>query len=232
MKALGLYVVVGRYRLRPTTASVSFVQHEAVRVPVNDPNGDSLIFFSEKRRAALLAEEATAYGADDIIGLLYGYPRCCIDFFNNVRCLSADRTSLSISSLGPFPKAMNPVLPALTGITILFHFPCSPFCSQSRRMLEERIAWLDGRASTSEKLRVIGRGIGVYGSDLGAALLPGLVGRDATTFELRNAWTSGGPIKALIRRSEPAYLRIEDVHSFRVGNCAFSGSEYFVAQFE
>jgi len=100
--------------------------NKGVRVETSDPReGMYFVYISKDEKKSLLAAYYELMQSDQDLGLLLGYPHCCVRYFCN---------AFSSSTPNPQHSPTN----AWTNITmrekdkvLLSHFPCSSDCEQS-----------------------------------------------------------------------------------------------------
>ena len=100
--------------------------NKGLRIPETDPReGLYFVYLAQEEQLAYLASYYELTNNHRELGLLLGYPRCCIQFFIN---------SFHKNNLNPEHKPTNP----WTNLTqreldfcLLSHFPCSSECSKS-----------------------------------------------------------------------------------------------------
>lgn len=93
------------------------------------------LFISKEQAYARIAKD---FRFDDrIFGHILGYPSCCIEFYNHWLDKKAtygnDLVSPSIQSIEYFPCLNNNLL-RYFGYSFVNHFPCSPQCSETKKI--------------------------------------------------------------------------------------------------
>ncbi|MBZ9572756.1 DUF483 domain-containing protein [Patescibacteria group bacterium] len=115
-----------------------------------DPAGEWLLYFSKSKKIVEKAIEFSHSESSDStknnrrLGKLYGYPKCCIDFFINLdnnlkskekREFNYLEKAAANSSLNKFPFLTN----RFTLNPFVFHVPCSFNCETTIRLAENYI---------------------------------------------------------------------------------------------
>lgn len=126
---------------------------------VSSLNLDIHIYLS-KHRAGLL--EAFALDEQDLSGNLFGIPSCCQSFFRNnwdhaVNCYNGDLARLTY---GTEKFSISDSL-VYSPVSMYFdsgycwHFPCSPFCAETKRVIDKRIDVMQRYPELHERLTAI-----------------------------------------------------------------------------
>lgn len=178
------------------------------------------------------AEAAELNKEQRLVGRLFGYPDCCSEFFLREDGFNQDRTPGSVRDAGPFPAILNPVLAELYGVSMQFHFACSPRCPQSLEMAKRRLKYLAGYAPAALALEKLGSGIALYGPSLGAALATKFRRVGAGTYEVKEVVTSSDRAADLLAgNGGPARLRLRSAHDFEIKGRSYCDGLHFAALF-
>lgn len=103
--------------------------NKGFRVPLEDPRqGMYFIYFSNDEQKAYLASYYELMSNHRELGLLLGYPPCCVDFF--CRNFSERNTNLGLLSTNPLTNLSK----RDQDCVLLSHFPCSSECPESMRL--------------------------------------------------------------------------------------------------
>jgi hypothetical protein len=229
----GLECVRSRFDMLSGREAVGGTFHSGRLVPRDtEPEARAVLYFSHRREFALAADVVERAENDRLAGRLFGYPECCIDFFERTGG-GQDKTPACVAGLGPFPRALNPVVGLLYGIRLLFHFPCSTSCAASAALVEERLRHLRQYAPSLEDFDRCGAGLLLYGPRLGIALatryrpvgddvflLDEVVTRRAQSFDVFST-LPGAPI-----------VRYLSPHRFEVGGLQCHDDQSVIARFE
>lgn len=120
---------------------------KGVRVSIKDPN-EGMIFgyISKDKEKACQAKYFEEIHDQYNLGLVLGYPLCCVEFFVNNYPerseLDNDYTEPALNnSVGSFPFVNN-ILMRQKDTALLFHFPCSFNCQESAKIGIEHLKLL------------------------------------------------------------------------------------------
>ena len=182
-------------------------------------------------------ELAESHDHHDLLGQLLGYPACCVDFYRRHTALGHDLTPASIGDPGPHPRLLNPLLAHLFELPLLFHFPCSPRCAESRQLATGRADYLRRLDPGFEELFDLARGLALYGPELGMVQIPAAgdaTGPDGTqTLSITAVMASSEDVRRRLASTGPPWeLRVEGPHRFRFGPWAIDDPQSFVARFD
>ncbi|MEK6900075.1 MAG: DUF483 domain-containing protein [Nanoarchaeota archaeon] len=151
-KEKNLFMVRSNFKV--LLADEEAYSNKGIRVPENDlRQGMYLVYLSKDEQKAWLASYYELVQNHKDLGLLLGYPKCCVDFF--CRNFNSKNTDLQQISNNPFTKISK----RNEDLVILSHFPCSAECQESISLGERYL-------------------LAIYGADKGRAkeLLDGLKG--------------------------------------------------------
>jgi hypothetical protein len=105
--------------------------NRGLRVPADNKEGMLFVYMSKDELMAAMAAYYEHKGDDRNLGLILGYPECCVNFF--LKCFSENNPD-------PVHKPTNPY----TNLTkrdkdcvILSHFPCSSDCIESIKLAKK-----------------------------------------------------------------------------------------------
>ena len=100
--------------------------NKGLRIPQSDPRpGMIFVYISWDESLAYQAAYAEVTGNDEELGLLLGYPRCCVDYF--CENFSTNHTNPEIPSSNPFTRLSQ----RKNDCVLLSHFPCRADCQKS-----------------------------------------------------------------------------------------------------
>ncbi len=100
--------------------------NKGIRIPNYDPRpGMYFIYISKDETKAYLASYYELISDHHKLGLLLGYPQCCVDFF----CQNFNEKNTNLE-LAPTNKYTN-ISKRKEDAVLLSHFPCSSDCEQS-----------------------------------------------------------------------------------------------------
>lgn len=189
-----------------------------------------VLYFGVTEAFARGAMYADVTGEHALLGRLFAYPPCCADAYAATSSVEQlDHLPNTVADVGPFPAALNPVTSYVYGLPqLLFHFPCSPRCAASEALVTARARRL---APWDERLldwTRLGRGIAVYGSAAGIALVTESERVDETTYRVTRVETA---VPARTPIVAGTVLRIAGPHDFDVDGEPHGGPDAFVALF-
>lgn len=107
--------------------------NKGLRVPV-DNEGMLFVYMSKDELVATMAAYHEHKGDDRNLGLILGYPRCCVDFF--MKCFSADNPNPVLKPKNPYTNLTK----RNKDCVILSHFPCSSNCEESVKLAKKYLA--------------------------------------------------------------------------------------------
>ncbi|MFY9779621.1 MAG: hypothetical protein WAJ85_03800 [Candidatus Baltobacteraceae bacterium] len=214
-----------------TASPVRGTHHVGSFVPEAVDGARPIVYFGMSQEFARGAMQADVTSDHEVLGRLFGYPRCCTEAYVSTSSPERlDHLPSTIAGTGPFPAAMNPAIPFVYDLPhLLFHFPCSPDCRESLALLDERERHLARFSDRLPQWSQIGRGIALYGPSVGIALVTEAECLERATYRVVTALAAGespSPVRAGVT------LRIAGPHEFEVDGRPCGGPEAFVAFFE
>jgi len=121
-----LHLVKSNFKVLLADEESSVYSNKGIRVPEKDKSlGMYFVYISKDEKKAWLAAYFELVRNDLELGLLLGYPKCCVDNF----CKNFDekKTNLEINSENIFTN----VTKREQDLVLISHFPCSAECSKS-----------------------------------------------------------------------------------------------------
>ena len=113
-------------RFRVLLADENSYSNKGVRIPESDKRpGMYFCYFSKDEQKAWLASYYELMNNDKDLGLLLGYPKCCVDFF--CKRFSPNNPNLQLDSTNMFTNLTKRNEDAV----LISHFPCSSECEES-----------------------------------------------------------------------------------------------------
>lgn len=107
-------------------ADESIYSNKGVRIPENDKRpGMYFVYISKDEQKAWLASYYELMQNHKDLGLVLGYPPCCVQFFCNH--FTAKNTDLELPSQNPYTNLSK----REQDVVILSHFPCNSNCKES-----------------------------------------------------------------------------------------------------
>tara|TARA_Y100000310_G_scaffold342583_1_gene446422 strand:- start:731 stop:1327 length:597 start_codon:yes stop_codon:yes gene_type:complete len=99
--------------------------NKGIRLKEDDPQGMYFVYISKSEEKAWLANYYELVGDDRSLGLLLGYPKCCVGYFcDNFK---AEKTNLELKPTNPWTNLGK----RAEDCVLLSHFPCSSDCEKS-----------------------------------------------------------------------------------------------------
>lgn len=100
--------------------------NKGIRVPLRDERrGMYFVYLSKEEQKAWLASYYELIGNDYDLGLLLGYPKCCVEFF--CKRFSENNPNLQLVPTNPYTNLTK----RERDCVLLSHFPCSSDCQES-----------------------------------------------------------------------------------------------------
>ena len=231
-RALGVHCAVGRLRMLSVPDAIPETRHAARFVKDDQSDALSLVYFGVSAAIANGAEEVELRGEHELLGRLFGYPGCCTAFYLGSGDSGADRLPAAITSLGPFDRAMNPVLPYVYGVpSMLFHFPCSPACAASLRLYWQRLRLLAAIDPGFAAVGELGAGLALYGPDVGICLATEYDQVDEASFRPHRIVSRSEVSRAFFRTRPRPLVGFETPYDFTVNSERFCDPCQFGALF-
>jgi hypothetical protein len=121
-----IHVVKSRFKILFADDEHGSYSNKGMRLPENDSRpGMHFIYFSKDEQKAWLAAYYELVGNESELGLLLGYPKCCVKYFLN-----------NFSAKNPNPELVgnNPytnISKRDKDLVLISHFPCNPECEES-----------------------------------------------------------------------------------------------------
>ncbi len=123
-----LYLVKSKFKviLGDGSDDNSNYSNQGLRIPESDSRpGMFFVYFSKDEEKAWLASYYELMHNQRDLGLLLGYPKCCVDFF--CRNFSSKNSNLQLKPTNLFTNLTQ----REQDLVILSHFPCSSDCPES-----------------------------------------------------------------------------------------------------
>lgn len=111
--------------------------NKGTRVSLDHPNGMYFVYFSKDERKAHLAAFYEQMGNDQELGLLLGYPTCCVDFF--CKNFSNTLTNLELFPSNPYTNLSQRKNDAV----LVSYFPCASGCERSIALAKRYLGVLE-----------------------------------------------------------------------------------------
>ena len=119
-------------------AEESNYSNKGIRLPLEDPRpGLFFVYISKDEEKAWLATFYEQIGNDYELGLLLGYPECCVRFF--VNNFNENKTNLQL----PPQNIYTNLTQREDDFVLLSHFPCSADCPESIKLGKKYLALLE-----------------------------------------------------------------------------------------
>lgn len=119
-----LYLVRSKFKV--LFADESIYSNKGIRIPEDDPRpGMYFVYISKDEQKAWLASYYELVQNHRDLGIVLGYPQCCVDFFCSK--FTPQKVNLEMSSKNPYTNLSK----REQDLVILSHFPCSPECKES-----------------------------------------------------------------------------------------------------
>ncbi len=121
----GLSLAISKFKVLLAAGEKEY-SNKGLRIPEHDPRpGMYFVYFSKEEKKALLASYYELIGNDRDLGLLLGYPECCVNFF--VENFSENKTDLEFPPTNLYTNLSK----RGEDYVLLSHFPCSSECAAS-----------------------------------------------------------------------------------------------------
>ena len=141
----GLALVRSPYKVVIVDAAEGSYSNKGIKVPLNDKReGMLFVYISKDEGKAILANAHETEGNHKELGMLLGYPQCCIDFYTKHETEESKANNdyvnpiLNNSEGYEFPFYNNIFIRDFD-ITLLNHFPCSLKCQDSLELAKRHL---------------------------------------------------------------------------------------------
>jgi hypothetical protein len=141
----GLFLVKSPYKVVLVDAEDGSYSNKGLKVHLNDErDGMLFVYISKDERKALLANAHETENNHRELGILLGYPECCIDFFTKHEPEESKANNdyakpiLENSEGFEFPFQNNIFIRDFD-VTLLNHFPCSLNCQNSLELAKKHL---------------------------------------------------------------------------------------------
>jgi hypothetical protein len=108
--------------------------NKGFRMPIDEKKAMRFVYMSKSELKANLAAYYELKGMDKELGLVLGYPKCCVDFF--CRNFSTERTNLQLKPTNPYTNLRKRSEDAV----LISHFPCNSSCGKSIEMAKRHLS--------------------------------------------------------------------------------------------
>jgi hypothetical protein len=231
-RSMGIHTRVGQARMLQRPSPVRGTYHNGAFTFEPCAGSSAIVYFGVTPRLTEGAEQAEMLQDHSLIGRLFGYPECCVRAFAENTSPELDKLPSTVTSVGPFARAMNPVVPYVFGcISLLFHFPCSLGCRASLSIWEGRQRFLEGIAPEAAALRDLGAGVALYGPEVGIGLITSYRHIADGEIAIDEVVTGSAMTVALFDGLSRCTMRLSDPHRFDLGGHRFDSPNGFAARF-
>ncbi len=231
LEAVGLVCRVAAFHIIEQDDVVPGTSHRASLVPARHDTAGRVVYFARKPEHCEGAEYAELCQNHPLVGELFGYPACCVAAFAAAPGQPLDRWPSLIDSPGPFPRILNPVSFYVYGVpSLIFHFPCSLQCRRSIALAEERRGRLARLSGKPGILAQLGRGIALYGPEVGLGLVTRF--RETAANEYRVERIDTRAVRTSEMFKDATTLKLIDGRSACLDGRPLSGAGQFVARFD
>jgi len=141
----GLFLIRSPYKVVLVDVEDGSYSNKGIKVPLNDPRDGMLFaYISKDEKKALLANAHETENNHKELGILLGYPQCCIDFYTKHEPEESKinnnftKPILDNSKGFEFPFQNNIFIRDFD-ITLLNHFPCSLNCQNSLELAKKHL---------------------------------------------------------------------------------------------
>ncbi|MEK6969106.1 MAG: DUF483 domain-containing protein [Nanoarchaeota archaeon] len=108
--------------------------NKGFRIPETDSRvGMYFVYISKDEQKAWLAAYYELMNNDKDLGLLLGYPSCCVDFF--CRNFNEQKVNLQLPPKNPFTNLTK----REQDLVLISHFPCSSDCPKSIELAKQHL---------------------------------------------------------------------------------------------
>lgn len=144
-----LAMEVSQYKI--ILADKNKYSNKGVKVPAEDPQrGMFFVYISKDKEKAMLAETYEMKNDHRDLGLLLGYPKCCVDAYLKHASIMAQgsndflRMTVRNSKEYRYPF-FNNISRRGDDLVLLSHFPCSFGCAESMEMAKRNFRFIKQR---------------------------------------------------------------------------------------
>ena len=128
-----IHLVKSRFKV--LLADENAYSNKGIRIPEHDKRqGMYFVYMSKDEKKAWLASYYELMSNDNDLGLLLGYPKCCVDFF--CKRFSPNNPNLQLNSTNMFTNLSKREKDAV----LISHFPCNPDCEESVQLGRKHLA--------------------------------------------------------------------------------------------
>jgi len=139
--------------------------NKGLKVSKDDPRrGMYFVYISKNANKAIMADAYEIKNDHRSLGMLLGYPQCCVDFYSRNRASMATtdndflRATIKDSKEYRYPY-FNNISKRSMDLTLLNHFPCSFRCEASMEIAKNNFAFLKQYVpKTAEQFRTLLKG--------------------------------------------------------------------------
>ena len=125
-----LYLVKSKFKV--LFADEGVFSNKGIRIPEEDPRqGMYFVYISKDEQKAWLASYYELMQNHGDLGLVLGYPQCCVKYFCGR--FSPNLVNLEVPSKNPYTNLSK----REKDLVIISHFPCSAECKESIAMGEK-----------------------------------------------------------------------------------------------
>jgi hypothetical protein len=122
-------------RFKVLLADENAYSNKGIRIPEHDKReGMYFCYLSKDEKKAWLASYYELMSNDNDLGLLLGYPKCCVDFF--CKRFSPNNPNLQLNSTTMFTNLSKREKDAV----LISHFPCNSECEESVQLGRKHLA--------------------------------------------------------------------------------------------
>jgi len=122
-----LFLVKSRFKV--LLADETAYSNKGIRIPSDDKrSGMSFVYISKVEEKSWLASYYEMMNNQQDLGLILGYPKCCVDYFCNH--FSAENPNPEITTTNPWTNISK----REKDLVLLSHFPCAADCLESVKL--------------------------------------------------------------------------------------------------
>jgi hypothetical protein len=136
-KGNNLHLIKSKFKVM--LADENIFSNKGIRIPENDKRpGMYLTYISKDEQKAWLAAYYELMQNDKDLGLVLGYPQCCVDFF----CINfnSENTNPQVESNNPYTNISK----REQDCVLISHFPCNENCSETVEIAKNNLSLLAG----------------------------------------------------------------------------------------